>query len=193
MGLIYKLSIKDYQGSLDTTSLEHIIKKYISRIQFKQLNCYFWCIELQLDNNPILRSTFNRVSKLAKYIQLTYRKLYSPSTYLTVNKTIKRFIGRAPKIINIPSKLIPKGFKIWVLANKGYILNQLQYIRGNKVGLVNLDEIFTKEEGFLKTQAVVLNLLTQRNIELDKLLYPLGKHVIWLNNLFISVKLLRRL
>ena len=55
---------------------------------------------------------FNRVDKLTKYICLTYRKLYSPGTHLAANKTIKRFIGRAPKIVNIPSKLTPKGFKI---------------------------------------------------------------------------------
>ena len=97
-------------------------------------------------------------------------------------------MGRAPKIINIPSKLTPEGFKIQVLANEGYILNWLWHMRGDKVGLVNLDKTFTKE-GFLKTQAVVLNLLTQRNIELDKPLYPLGKYIIWLNNLFISIKL----
>jgi hypothetical protein len=59
-------------------------------------------------------------------------------------------MGRAPEIVNIPSKLMPKGFKIWVLANEGYILDWLWHARGNKAGLVNLDEIFTKE-GFSKT------------------------------------------
>ena len=192
MGLIYKLSIKDYQGSLDTTSSEYIIKKYMGRVQFKQLNYYFWCTEPQLDNNPTLQSIFNRVKKLVKHIQLIYRKLYCPGAHLTVNETIERFIGRAPKTINIPTKLTPKGFKIWVLANESYILNWLQHARGDKGGLVNLDKTFTKE-GLLKTQAVVLNLLTQRNVELDKLLYLPGKHVVWLNNLFTSIKLLVRL
>ena len=69
-------------------------------------------------------------------------------------------MGRAPEIINIPSKPTPEGFKIWVLANKGYVLNQLQHARGNNGGPVNLNKYFTKEEGFLKTQAVVLDLLT---------------------------------
>jgi len=59
-------------------------------------------------------------------------------------------MGRAFKIINIPTKLILKGFKIWVLINKGYKLDWLWHARGNKVGLVDLDKIFTKE-GFLKT------------------------------------------
>ena len=112
--------------------------------------------------------------------------------HLAVNKIIKCFMGRAPEIIIIPFKLMPEGFKIQVLVNEGYILNQLWYVRGDKVGLVNLNKTFT-EEGFLKTQAVVLNLLTQRNAKLDKPLYPPGKHVVWLNNLFISIKLLIRL
>ena len=53
MGFTQELSIKDYWGFLDTISLEYIIKKYIGRVQFEQLNYYFQCIELWLDNNPI--------------------------------------------------------------------------------------------------------------------------------------------
>ena len=140
--------------------MEHIVKKYIGRVRFEQLDCYFWCTEPWLDDDPIPRSTFNRVNELAEYIRLTYRKLYNPGTYLAVDETIKRFMGRAPEIVNIPSKLTPEGFKIWVLANEGYILDWLWHARGDKAGPVDLDKIFTKEEGFLKTQAVVLNLLT---------------------------------
>ena len=55
-------------------------------------------------------------------------------------------MGRVTKIITIPSKLIPEGFKIWVLANEGYILNWLWHARGNR-GPVNLDESFTKDVG----------------------------------------------
>ena len=69
-------------------------------------------------------------------------------------------MGRAPEIVNIPSKPTPEGFKIWILANEGYVLNQLQHARGNNGGLVDLNKHFTKEEGFSKTQAVVLDLLT---------------------------------
>jgi hypothetical protein len=32
-------------------------------------------------------------------------------------------MGRASKIINIPFKPTLEGFKIWILANKGYILD----------------------------------------------------------------------
>ena len=58
-------------------------------------------------------------------------------------------MGRAPEIINILIKPTPKGFKIWVLANQGYMLDWLWHIKGNKKGLVNLDTAFLKE-GFTK-------------------------------------------
>ena len=41
MGLTHESSIEDYWGSLNTTGSEHIVKKYISRVRFKQLNYYF--------------------------------------------------------------------------------------------------------------------------------------------------------
>ena len=76
---------------------------------------------------------------------------------------------------------------------RGLYTRWLWHARGNKAGPVDLDVTFTKEEGFSKTQAVVLDLLTQRDPELNEPLYPPGKHIVWLNNLFISVKLLIRL
>ena len=57
---------------------------------------------------------------------------------------------RASKIANILLKPIPKGFKIQVLANKGYILDWIYYAKGSK-GLVNLDSYFIEVEGFSNT------------------------------------------
>ena len=137
-------------------------------------------------------TTFNRVDKLSKHLRVLYHKFQRPSLYLAVNKTIQRFIGRIAKTVNISSKPTPKGFKIWVLANQGYVLDQLQYAKGDKKGPVNLNKAFLNK-GFTKTQAVVLDLLIQRNDVTNKRLYPPYKHVIQLNNLFSSVKLFKRL
>jgi hypothetical protein len=80
--------------------------------------------------------------------------------------------------VNIPSKPTPEGFKIWVLGNEGYILDWLWHAKGNKKGPVDLDTSFTKKEGLSKTQAVVLDLLTQRNKETNAQLYLPGKHIV---------------
>ena len=101
-------------------------------------------------------------------------------------------MGCTSKIINILLKPILEGFKIQILINKGYILDFIQYIKGDKKGPVNLNQSFTKE-GFLKTQVIVLNLLLQKDAKIDKRLYLPNKYIIWLDNLFISVKLLAKL
>jgi len=44
-------------------------------------------------------------------------KLYTPGIHLTLNKTIERFTGCTSKIVNIPTKAMPEGFKIWLLGN----------------------------------------------------------------------------
>jgi len=50
-------------------------------------------------------------------MRLASIKYYKPRIYFTVDEIIKRFTGRAPKIINIPTKPTPEGFKIWLLGN----------------------------------------------------------------------------
>ena len=52
---------------------------------------------------------------------------------------------------------------------------------------------FVKIEKFLKTKAVVLNLLLQEDADTKTRLYPPHKHVVWLDNLFTSVRLLQQL
>ena len=86
-------------------------------------------------------------------------------------------MGRAAETVNIPSKPTPEGFKIWVLANRGYVLDWLWHAKGDKKGPVNLNKAFL-DKGFTKTQAVVLDLLTQRDDVTNKRLYPPYKHVI---------------
>ena len=68
-------------------------------------------------------------------------------------------MGRACEIVNIPLKPILEGFKVWILANEGYILDFMWHAKGNRKGLVDLDMLFINDKGFSKTQAVVLNLL----------------------------------
>jgi hypothetical protein len=143
MGLTHESTIEDYWGSLETTGCEHIVKKHMSRNRFQQLDRYFRCTEPWPEEDSTPRTTFDRVASLAESIRLTCRKLYTPGTHLAVDETIERFMGRAPEIVNIPSKPTPEGFKIWVLANEGYVLDWLWHARGDNGGTVDLDEYFT--------------------------------------------------
>lgn len=92
-------------------------------------------------------------------------------------------MGRASKTVNIPAKPVPERFKIWALANEGYILDWLYHAKGDANGTVDLDEHWIKEAGFSKTQAVVLDLLHQEGLS------PEDCCVVWLDNLFSSARL----
>jgi Transposase IS4 len=174
MGITIESSIEDYWGDLEPAGAGHIVKNYIGLVRFQQLNRYFRCTEPWLKDDSTLHTTFNRVNSLSEHLRLRCRKLYTPGTYLAVDETIQRFMGRASKIVNIPLKPTPEGFKVWVLANKGYVLDWLWHAKGDNKGPVDLNTTFTKEEGFSKTQAVVLNLLSQRDADTNEPLYPLG-------------------
>ena len=63
-------------------------------------------------------------------------------------------------------------YKIWILANAGYVINWLFHAKDDKKDSVDLNEFWFKEEGFSKTQAVVLDLLAQQGIADD------NKHIV---------------
>ena len=63
----------------------------------------------------------------------------------------------------------------------------MYYAKGDKLGPVDLDDFWTEDRGFSKTQAVVLDLVSQEGI------YKENYHIIWLDNLFISTSLLTEL
>src|SRR5271170_4932975 len=188
MGITKESGIIDYWGSIEAGT-EHICKKYLGKNRFQQLDRY-----IRMTNPDIEpHSTFDRIQDGAEHIRLRCRELFTPGTHLAVDESIQRFLGRSSEIVNIPSKPTPEGYKIWILASHGYILDWLWHAKGDGKGPVDLDESFTKDEGFTKTQAVVLDLLTQQDPVTNERLYPPGRYVVWLDNLFTGIKLFKRL
>ena len=129
-------------------------------------------------------TVFEKLDELSEHLRHAFKQYWTAGTHLTVDESIQRFQGRSAATVNIPSKPVPEGYKIWILANAGYVLDWLFHAKGDKFGPVDLDEFWTKEEGFSKTQAVVLDLLTQQGIS------DLNTHIVWLDNLFTSARLL---
>ena len=64
-----------------------------------------------------------KLEPLSDTLRQVFKKYWKTGTHLAVDETIQRFMGRAKEIVNIPSKPTPEGFKIWVLANEGYVLD----------------------------------------------------------------------
>lgn len=124
------------------------------------------------------------MKSLNKHLHILFKKYWTTRTYFTVDKTIQRFIGRFKETVNIPIKLEPEKFKIWVLANSGYVLDWMYHVKRDNNRLVDLDEFWIKNWDFSKTQAVVFNLLAQHDI------FNNYQYMVWLDNLFTSAQLL---
>lgn len=104
---------------------------------------------------------------------------------------MKRFTGRANETTTIPTKPIPTGYKIWVVAQYGYFLQWVFHAKGSgpndgpqgvKVPAALGGNKYGK--GGNKTQAVVVHLLEQ---------LPPQRYIVYLDNLFTSNALLEHL
>jgi hypothetical protein len=94
---------------------------------------------------------------------------------------MERFFGCSLDIVTIPSKLILIGYKVWAIAQLGYILGILYHRNGKgPVGSKALEGL-----GINSTQAVVITLLRK----LPALIGPSLRYCVWLDNLFVSTKL----
>ena len=156
--------------------------------RWKQIHRYFhvWDPTLSQARQPNVRP-HEKVDPISKLLLSSFQRYWKPGTNVAVDECIEGFTGRANDIVNIPTKPTPIGFKIWVLADRGYVRNLLWHVKGDKKdqGPQGLRKIW-EEKGFSKTQAVVLELMTRM---------PNGGkgHAVHIDNLFTSSKLLSTL
>lgn len=193
MGLHGESTTEDYWHKDLSSGTIYIVRDYIGCNRWQQIDRYFYCTTPREEDDEPFYNTFERIEELSEYLRLRCRAFYRPGTPLTIDKSIERFTGRASEIINIPTKPTPEGFKIWILGNQGYVLDLLFHSKGLGKGPYDLDMSFVKTDNFSKTEAVVLDLLLQEDADSRTRLYPPHEHIVWLDNLFTSVRLLQRL
>jgi hypothetical protein len=170
----------------DKGPIHHVIRKSMGLKRWEQIHRYLhiWdsSVAVQQIQKPHQKAEF-----MAQELRTTFRTYWEPGTHVSVDECIEGFCGRSPDIVNIPTKPTPIGYKIWVLAEAGYILDFLFHVRG---GLTTQDPQGLQKKwlqmGFSKTQAVVLELLTRMKNNGQN-------HTVWLDNLFISERLLQTL
>ena len=113
--------ISRYESQSVTTDGNRLIDISVSGI-LSQISTPYHLIKYGLTRKLIVFS-----SSLSSSFQ-RYRK---PGRDVTVDECIEGFTGRASNTVNIPTKPTPIGFKIWVLADNGYVLDLLWHVRGD--------------------------------------------------------------
>jgi len=79
----------------------------------------------QQPQEPIMPKVYRQVNGWSEYIQRVCTELYIPGSCLTVDECMVRFTGRSVDTTTLPTKPIPTGYKVWVLAQDGYFLRWL--------------------------------------------------------------------
>jgi hypothetical protein len=126
-----------------------------------------------------------KVLPIADYLRTKFRVYWIPSTHLSIDEIIQGFGGRSADIVNIPSKPVLIGYKIWGLGDRGFIIDFLFHVPGSKQhdGPQQMDYNLYKEMSLSKTHALVIALMTRmRDRERG--------HCCWIDSLFTTERLL---
>lgn len=128
----------------------------MSRDRFMQIDRF---IHVSIEPPEVLKkqSPFQKVAKLSAILQANFAASWAAGSHLAVDECIQRFVGRSHATVYIPGKPTPCGYKVWVLADRGYVLNWLWHHKGEKVGPIDLETKWL-ERGFTPTETVPLTL-----------------------------------
>jgi hypothetical protein len=189
MGIHIEVHVNDYWNTKKPGPIHGSVRETMSRIRWKQIHRYFHVWGPTLDHSVSNKTArpHEKVDPLAKLLLPTFQRYWKPATDVAIDECIEGFTGRTSDTVNIPTKPTPIGFKIWVLADKGYVFDLLWHVKGDgkDQGPQGLRTTWEKK-GFSKTQAVVLELVTRMPNQ--------GKgHAVHIDNLFTSSKLLTTL
>ena len=121
---------------------------HIRKNRWQQIDRFLHILELHPEG--LKETPFDKLEPLSSQLRLAFKQYWRAGIHLAIHETVQRFTRRAHGILNIPSKPTPKGFKIWVLANQGYVLDWMYHTKGDKAGPVDLDDFWTVNRGFSK-------------------------------------------
>jgi len=104
------------QWDKDRRKPEHQILKHMSLLRFQQIK-RFLHISVHGTQNG---NYYAKVEPLLSHIRKTSQSIYRPSSNMSVDEMIIRFLGRSPHTFRMKGKPTPEGFKILALCDYGY-------------------------------------------------------------------------
>lgn len=144
-------TIEDY-WSTSPSNPTHIISRFMTRDRFQLLYRRFSIFDATAEE-----STFEKVDPWSRHIQRTAIQLWKPGSHITVDEAMVKFTGRSKEVVKMPSKPIPIGYKVWVMAESGYFLQWSFHAKGEGPVGLNIEEY----PDLAPTQAIVAHLLSQ--------------------------------
>ena len=124
MGLHIKPYINNYWNiDGETGPVHHPVRNTMGQTRWKQIHRYFHVQDPALDHSVSNRTArpHEKVDPLAKLLLATFQRYWKLATDVAIDECIKGFTGHMSDTIYILIKPNLIGFKIWVLADQGYV------------------------------------------------------------------------
>lgn len=122
-----------------------IVRQHISLKHWEQIDRFFYA------SKPLpqgQKTPFDKLKPLSEHLGKKFKDYWHTGAHLAVDETTQRLMGRSKETVNLPSKPIPKGFNIWVVANHGYVLDWLYHAKSDDGGPVDLDDFWMDDKRF---------------------------------------------
>jgi hypothetical protein len=163
---------------------EPAIFDHITQHRFEQIHRYLYIYEYPIGATEVKVAAYEKVDDINDRIRKACQQYWSLGRWLSIDERMQPFKGRSKELVTILSKVkTPTGWKVWGLADAGYMYDWLWHVRGD--GPVKPDT-WPIKLGYSKTACVVFTLM--------KRLPDAGRgYGVFMDNLFTTTGMLHEL
>ncbi|KAL1993893.1 hypothetical protein VTN49DRAFT_2562 [Thermomyces lanuginosus] len=194
MGVHHIKSVEDLWRR-DGKVPSHLPSQYMSRVRFEQIQRFLKVSDPREDDEQKRSNSkewWYKIEPMANCFQEAATSYYQPGSWLSVDEIMVRCFGRTTHSYRMPHEPIKQGYKIFALAERGYVFAIAWTSR-----LWGIMELF-KYPGLSPTASMVINLITKlpglpSRAEGNEKRGPEAKYSIYMDNFFTSVPLFKEL
>jgi hypothetical protein len=156
MGIHQSPTFDDYWSQVEDNGPLHLPRRYMTQKRFEQIKRFLHISRLGTeDDQKATKQWWYKVEPLASEFEKAAQNYYYPGSNISIDETMIRCFGRTKHTIKMPNKPISQGYKIFALAEHGYIWTFTWSSR-----LWGIMEMF-RFPGLSPTASMVLNMITK--------------------------------
>lgn len=204
MGITREPAVKDYFNEIPGKGAIHPTSYVMSQYRYEQLRRYFHISEppevtpgiisthcppeptpeqeYYMSDEQLSRIWWHKVHFVLDMLRRVSKRYYVPSSNVAIDESMVRCFGRSSHTYKAPNKPISQGFKLYVLADHGYIYHF--YPASRTQGVI---EVGKPSTGLTKTGQMVYELIQTLPGREDQIYH------LYLDNFFTSVPLFKML
>lgn len=184
MGVHHSPQIEDYWNTDLKKGPLHSVAAHMSLVRFEQIKRYLHVSSIEADQREGKEANadtiwWHKVEPLASHLNGLFKHYYTPSSHVSIDELMIRCFGRSLHTYKMPNKPITQGYKLYGLADDGYLF--CFHWSSRVHGLEKVTEVITE---LTKTGMLVTHLISK---------LPRKYITIYMDNFFTSVPLFQLL